>query len=100
MPISSPSYPFSASAKSARVLQANHRSSRPFHDWNLTIWTPNGLRQLMLKRPRPTHPKVLVTRRLPSAMEARMRELLDVTLHTKDPTLNQDDLLGTYRQFT
>src|SRR3546814_6228033 len=38
MPISSPSYPFPASAKSARVLQANHRSSRPFHDWNLTIW--------------------------------------------------------------
>src|SRR3546814_15953626 len=52
----------------------------------------------MLKRPRPTHPKVIVTRRLPSAMEARMRELFDVSLNKHDRPMNQADLLEAMRQ--
>src|SRR3546814_632817 len=52
----------------------------------------------MLKRPRPTHPKVIVTRRLPSAMEARMRELFDVSLNKHDRPINQADLLEAMRQ--
>src|SRR3546814_19702633 len=52
----------------------------------------------MLKRPRTTHPKVIVTRRLPSAMEARMRELFDVSLNKHDRPMNQADLLEAMRQ--
>src|SRR3546814_10922640 len=52
----------------------------------------------MLKRPRPTHPKVIVTRRLPSAKEARMRELFDVSLNKHDRHMNQADLLEAMRQ--
>src|SRR3546814_13084823 len=51
----------------------------------------------MLKRPLPTHPKVIVTRRLPSAMEARMRELFDVSLNKHDSPMNQADLLEAMR---
>src|SRR3546814_14280417 len=51
----------------------------------------------MLKRPRPTHPKVIVTRRLPSAMEARMRELFDVSLNKHDRPMNKADLLAAMR---
>src|SRR3546814_16014173 len=52
----------------------------------------------MLKRPLPTHPKVIVTRRLPSATEARMRELFDVSLNKHDSPMNQADLLEAMRQ--
>src|SRR3546814_556208 len=47
----------------------------------------------MLKRPRPTHPKVIVTRRLPSAMDARMRELFAVSLTNHYRPMNTADLL-------
>lgn len=43
----------------------------------------------MPKKPRPAHPKVIVTRRLPEAVEARMCELFDVTLNLTDTPMDR-----------
>ena len=43
----------------------------------------------MPKKPRPAHPKVIVTRRLPESVEARMRELFDVALNPDDTPMDR-----------
>ncbi|MEZ5654369.1 MAG: D-glycerate dehydrogenase [Sphingobium sp.] len=48
----------------------------------------------MPKRPRPTCPKVIVTRRLPASVEHRMTELFDTTLNPNDEPLSRDALIA------
>ncbi|GLT01202.1 D-glycerate dehydrogenase [Sphingobium jiangsuense] len=43
----------------------------------------------MLKKDRPARPKVIVTRRLPATVEARMTELFDVTLNPDDRPMDR-----------
>jgi glyoxylate reductase len=43
----------------------------------------------MAKRPRPTHPKVIVTRRLPAHVEARMGELFDAHFNRDDTPMDR-----------
>lgn len=51
----------------------------------------------MPKRPRPAHPKVIVTRRLPPATEARMRELFDIGFSQNDEPMSRGALLEAMR---
>lgn len=51
----------------------------------------------MSKRPRPTNPKVIVTRRLPPATEARMRELFDISFSPNDEPMSRGALLNAMR---
>ncbi|MBO9712068.1 D-glycerate dehydrogenase [Sphingomonas sp.] len=46
----------------------------------------------MAKEPRPSRPKVVVTRTLPSATEARMAELFDTLPNTSDAPMSRDAL--------
>lgn len=50
-----------------------------------------------MESPLPKRPKVFVTRRLPAIIEARMSDLFDVTLNTKDMPLSQADLKQAVR---
>lgn len=52
----------------------------------------------MLKKPRPAHPKVIVTRRLPESVEARMRELFDVDLNPDDRPMDRAALAHAMAQ--
>tara|TARA_R110000782_G_scaffold78276_5_gene155203 strand:+ start:88293 stop:89291 length:999 start_codon:yes stop_codon:yes gene_type:complete len=43
----------------------------------------------MTKKPRPTRPRVIVTRRLPASVEARMSELFDTVLNPTDTPMDR-----------
>lgn len=47
---------------------------------------------LMFRRPRPALPRVIVTRRLPEATEARMAELFDAQFNPSDRKMSRDEL--------
>ncbi|MBK5264533.1 MAG: D-glycerate dehydrogenase [Alphaproteobacteria bacterium] len=51
----------------------------------------------MPKSPRPAHPKVIVTRRLPTVTEDRLRELFDVVLNEADKPMSRTALLNAMR---
>jgi len=46
----------------------------------------------MAKKPRPARPKVIVTRRLPASVEARMTELFDTVLNPSDTPMDREAL--------
>jgi glyoxylate reductase len=46
----------------------------------------------MVKRPRPAQPKVIVTRRLPASVEARMSQLFDTSFNTDDTPMDRNAL--------
>ena len=46
----------------------------------------------MSRRPRPALPRVIVTRRLPQAVEARMAELFDTRFNADDHPMTRDEL--------
>lgn len=47
---------------------------------------------IMPRKPRPARPKVIVTRRLPATVEARMGELFDVSFNADDVPMDRDAL--------
>ena len=51
----------------------------------------------MSRRPRPALPRVIVTRRLPQAVENRMAELFDATFNTDDHPMSRDELRDAMR---
>src|SRR5688572_17703071 len=51
----------------------------------------------MPKRPRPAHPRVIVTRKLPLATEDRMRELFDIGFSENDEPMSRPALLDAMR---
>jgi glyoxylate reductase len=51
----------------------------------------------MPKRPRPAHPRVIVTRKLPLATEDRMRELFDIAFSENDEPMSRAALLDAMR---
>lgn len=52
----------------------------------------------MAKKPRPAHPTVIVTRRLPPAVEARMAELFNTRFNADDKPMSRDALAGAMAQ--
>lgn len=52
----------------------------------------------MPKRPRPASPRVIVTRRLPDVIEARMAELFDTSFSTDDRPMTREQLRGAMQQ--
>jgi len=51
----------------------------------------------MSRRPRPALPRVIVTRRLPQAVEARMAELFDTSFNADDHPMTRDELAAAMR---
>ena len=47
----------------------------------------------MAKKPRPAKPRVIVTRRLPPNVEARMAELFDASFNSADVAMTRDELV-------
>lgn len=52
----------------------------------------------MAKKPRPAHPTVIVTRRLPPSVEARMAELFDTRFNADDRAMSRDELAQAMAQ--
>lgn len=52
----------------------------------------------MVRKERPARPKVIVTRRLPEAVEARMAELFDTDFNPSDIPLSRERLIEAARQ--
>ena len=52
----------------------------------------------MAKKPRPAKPRVIVTRRLPPSVEARMAELFDASFNVGDATMGRDELAAAMTQ--
>ncbi|WP_298399457.1 D-glycerate dehydrogenase [Sphingobium sp.] len=52
----------------------------------------------MARKPRPAKPRVIVTRRLPPNVEARMAELFDASFNVADIAMSRDELVAAMHQ--